>query len=152
MREADAHRGRPRTRATPTRKDAEVAADPAREAECATAAGWEDGVPEAEEGEKLHGIENAMAHVYENCLKNDAPGLVNALERLAANAARHEASEAEKAARAAERGRRRPRGRPNAPSAKPSGTPRRTSGRPSTPPRGTAIPTTTATPTTEPAG
>ena len=79
------------------------ATDPAREAECATAAGWEDGVLEAEDGEKLHGVDNAMAHVYENCLKNDAPGLVNALERLAANAARHEAREAEKAVREAER-------------------------------------------------
>ena len=83
------------------RKDA--AADPEREAACAEAAGWQDGVPEPADGEKLHGIENAMAHVYANCVKNDAPGLINALERLAANAARHEAHDAEKAARAAER-------------------------------------------------
>ena len=82
-------------------KDAEV--DPERQAACAEAAGWQDGVPETDEDVKLRGIENAMAHVYANCLKNDAPGLINALQRLAANAARHAAHEAEKAARAAER-------------------------------------------------
>jgi hypothetical protein len=54
--------------------------------------------------ETLHGLDNAIAHVLENCLKNpQAPGLLNALEHLAANQARHEAHEAAKAERKAER-------------------------------------------------
>ena len=44
---------------------------------------------------KLTGLDNAIAHVLANCLKNpDAPGLVNALEHLVANQAKHEAHDA----------------------------------------------------------
>ena len=51
---------------------------------------------------KLHGLDNAIAHVLANCVKNpQAPGLLNALEHLAANQAKHEAHEAEKAERKA---------------------------------------------------
>ena len=53
-----------------------------------------------EDGEatKGHGLDNAIEHVLANCLKNpQAPGLLNALERLAYNHERHEAHEEWKA-------------------------------------------------------
>jgi hypothetical protein len=76
-------------------------ADVEREADCLDAAGIEP----SEEGEdadgeatKAHGLDNAIDHVLANCLKNpQAPGLLNALERLAANRERHEAHEEWKA-------------------------------------------------------
>ena len=53
---------------------------------------------------KLTGLENAIAHVLANCLKNEnAPGLINALERLVANMERKEAHDEWKAERQAER-------------------------------------------------
>ena len=78
-------------------------ADPDREAACTTAAGIEptDGTDDASDT-KLHGVDNAIAHVLANCVKNpQAPGLLNALEHLAANQAKHDAHEAEKAERKA---------------------------------------------------
>ena len=78
-------------------------ADPDREAACTTAAGIEptDGTDDAADT-KLHGVDNAIAHVLANCLKNpQAPGPLNALEHLAANQAKHDAHEAEKAERKA---------------------------------------------------
>lgn len=73
-----------------------------REAECMTAAGLaENPLPE---GEKLTGLDNAISRVLENCKKNpQAPGLVNALERLAENRAKKQDHEEAKAERAAER-------------------------------------------------
>ena len=53
-----------------------------------------------EDGEatKAHGLDNAIEHVLANCLKNpQAPGLLNALQRLADNRERHEAHEEWKA-------------------------------------------------------
>jgi len=102
------------TDSDPTEGDGEVS-DPTAEERataCAGAAGLEpdaegeDGGGEGEpiEVEKLKGLDNAIAHVLENCLKNpDAPGPLNALEHLAANAERHEAHELWKAERAGER-------------------------------------------------
>jgi hypothetical protein len=83
--------------------DTDPVVDPARETACTTAAGIEptDGTDDAADT-KLHGLDNAIAHVLANCVKNpQAPGLVNALEHLAANRAKHEAHEAEKAERKA---------------------------------------------------
>jgi hypothetical protein len=81
-----------------------------REAECDAAAGYGDddgeGTVDGEttDGEPLRGLDKAIEQVYANCLKNPtAPGLVNALERLRANAERKAAQEAEREARAAER-------------------------------------------------
>jgi hypothetical protein len=98
----------------------EGAVDPEREAACNEASGVEpveEGTDEGatgddgtgdetteEESEPVTGLDNAISHVLENCLKNpQAPGLVNALEHLVANQARHDALEAAKAERAAER-------------------------------------------------
>ena len=83
-------------------EEAEVAGDPVdRQIECETAAGVEPSDGGGEEPEKLTGLDNAIAHVLANCLKNpQAPGLVNALERLAENKERHADHEAAKAARA----------------------------------------------------
>jgi hypothetical protein len=96
--------------------------DPEREAACNEAAGVEpaeegttdgtgddgtgdDGTGDEgteEESEPVTGLDNAISHVLANCLKNpQAPGLVNALEHLVANQARHDALEAERAARKA---------------------------------------------------
>jgi hypothetical protein len=76
--------------------DGSPVADPDREAACTTAAGIEPA------DMKLHGVDNAIAHVLANCVKNpQAPGLLNALEHLVANQAKHEAHEAEKAERKA---------------------------------------------------
>jgi len=59
---------------------------------------------EGEEPVKAHGLDNAIQHVLANCVKNpQAPGLLNALERLSANRERHEAHEEWKAERKAER-------------------------------------------------
>ena len=84
--------------------DAESGAvDPIREAACNEAAGVTPD-PEETEGamdpvvEKPHGLENAIAHVLENCRYNpQAPGLLVALRHLAANAAKHEMHEEAKA-------------------------------------------------------
>lgn len=85
------------------------ATDPAveRETACKEAAGIETAEDETDDGDgetKTHGLDNAIEHVFANCVKNpQAPGLLNALERLAANRERHEAHEAWKAEREAER-------------------------------------------------
>lgn len=93
-----------------------TAVDPEREAACNEAAGIApadggttgtsgDGSTggTVEEPTKLTGLDNAIAHVLANCLKNqDAPGLVNALKHLVANQAKHEAHDAAKAERKAE--------------------------------------------------
>lgn len=73
-----------------------------RDAACDAAAGIADNpLPE---GERLTGLPNAISHVLENCMKNpQAPGLVNALERLAENRERKEARDEAKAERKAER-------------------------------------------------
>jgi hypothetical protein len=78
--------------------------DPDRQVACETAAGLVPGSGPGDEGVKLTGLDNAIAKVLANCLKNEkAPGLLNALRHLVANRDRHEAHEAEKALRAAER-------------------------------------------------
>jgi hypothetical protein len=81
-----------------------------REAECDDAAGYGDddgeGTADGEttDDEPLRGLDKAIEQVHANCLKNpNAPGLVNALDRLRANAERKAAQEAEREARAAER-------------------------------------------------
>jgi hypothetical protein len=87
--------------------DGEVALEPTEERvkECTEAAGMtladapeEKPVP----GEK-QGLENAIAHVLWNCLRNDNDGLVNALEHLQANLERKEEREELRADRRAER-------------------------------------------------
>jgi hypothetical protein len=87
--------------------DGEVALEPTEERvkECTEAAGMtladapeEKPVP----GEK-QGLENAIAHVLWNCLRNDNDGLVNALEHLQANLERKEEREELRAERRAER-------------------------------------------------
>jgi hypothetical protein len=42
-------------------------------------------------GGKLVGLDNAMAHVYANCVAHPNSGLVNALNRLISNKAKHDA-------------------------------------------------------------
>jgi hypothetical protein len=90
-----------------------AAVDPEREAACDEAAGiapadvgtssGDTTTDGTEEPTKLTGLDNAIAHVLANCLKNpDAPGLVNALEHLVANKTKHEAHDAAKAERTAE--------------------------------------------------
>jgi hypothetical protein len=77
--------------------------DPEREAACTTAAAIDptDGTDDGADT-KLHGIDNAISHVLANCVKNpQSLGLLNALEHLVANKAKHEAHEAEKAERKA---------------------------------------------------
>lgn len=73
-----------------------------RDAACDAAAGIADNpLPE---GERLTGLPNAISHVLGNCMKNhQAPGLLNALERLAENRERKEARDEAKAERKAER-------------------------------------------------
>ena len=101
--------------------------DPAESEDCEDEAGDEETTDETEEPEKVTGLENAIAHVLENCIKNEnAPGLITALEHLVANqerkadhdawleerraereaakAEREAAREAQKAAHAAGRG------------------------------------------------
>ena len=76
-------------------------ADVERETACLDAAGIEpseESEGSDDEATKAHGLDNAIDHVLANCLKNpQAPGLLNALERLAANRERHEAHEEWKA-------------------------------------------------------
>ena len=63
----------------------------------------EDAGADAEATEP-HGLDNAIEHVLANCVKNpQAPGLLNALTRLAANRERHEEHRAWLAERKAER-------------------------------------------------
>jgi hypothetical protein len=81
--------------------------DPERADACDEAAGValthggaSDGTADTQDPIKLTGLDNAIAHVLANCLKNpNAPGLVNALEHLVANKAKHEAHAAAKAER-----------------------------------------------------
>jgi PT repeat-containing protein len=78
--------------------------DPVRVAACEEAAGRSSEPSE----EKLTGLDRAIDRVLANCIKNpQAPGLVNALERLSENherqEGREEAREAQKAAREAAR-------------------------------------------------
>ena len=85
----------------------EVVDDEERLAACETAAGISEGGTGGEDVDQeagTHGLDNAIEHVLGNCVKNpQAPGLLNALERLVANRDRHEAHEEWKAARAEER-------------------------------------------------
>jgi hypothetical protein len=78
--------------------------DPEREAACNDAAGIVE-PPAGEQpdpSEKLTGLDNAIAHVLANCIKNpQAPGLINALTHLVANRGEHEAKAAERAERKA---------------------------------------------------
>jgi hypothetical protein len=79
--------------------DAAPVVDPEREVACNEAAGV---VEEPTAEEKLTGLDNAIAHVLANCIKNpQAPGLINALTHLVANKGLHEAHEAAKAERKA---------------------------------------------------
>jgi hypothetical protein len=85
-------------------EDAESGAvDPIREAACNEAAGVTPDPEETDDPtdpsvEKPHGLENAIAHVLQNCAYNpQAPGLLVALRHLAANAAKHELREEAKA-------------------------------------------------------
>lgn len=82
-------------------QEAEVA-QAERDAACDAAAGIEESpLPE---GGKLAGLDNALSRVLENCKKNlQAPGLLNALERLSENRARKAARDEAKAERKAER-------------------------------------------------
>ena len=87
--------------------------DPEREAACNEAAGvvpTDTGTTTGDattdvttdEPTKIVGLDNAIAHVLANCMKNpDAPGLVNALQHLVANQAKHEAHDAAKTERKA---------------------------------------------------
>jgi hypothetical protein len=89
--ETDSHQG-----PTPTSSD--------REAECRTAAGLTQPTSSsnAPAPQKTTGLDHAIEMVLANCIKNaQAPGLVNALRHLVANRDRHQAHEAEKAARKA---------------------------------------------------
>jgi hypothetical protein len=62
--------------------------DPARVAACEEAAGRSSEPSEA----RLPGVDRAIDRVLANCIKNpQAPGLVNALERLSRNRERHQA-------------------------------------------------------------
>lgn len=86
---------------SPQEEGAPQVVDGDRDAACDAAAGIEDS-PLPEET-KLIGLENAISHVLENCKKNpQAPGLLNALERLAENRARKEVRDEAKAERKAE--------------------------------------------------
>jgi hypothetical protein len=73
--------------------------NPDRATECNTAAGVDPTAPPADPTVKVTGLDNAVAHVLANCLKNpDAPGLPNALAHLVANAERKALHDAAKAA------------------------------------------------------
>ena len=82
-------------------------ADAEREAACMEAAGVDPSEEETDgdtQQVKAHGLDNAIEHVLSNCMKDpQSPGLLNALEHLAANRERHEAHEIWKAERKAER-------------------------------------------------
>jgi hypothetical protein len=76
------------------------------DADCLGAAGMSEesggGSGSAGDETKKTGLDNAIARVLANCIKNpQAPGLLNALRHLVANQARHEAHDAEKEARRA---------------------------------------------------
>jgi len=75
-----------------------------RVAECTEAAGLtaEDTPDESPVPGELHGLENAIAHVLWNCMRNDNDGLVNALEHLSANLERKELRDEAKEERRAE--------------------------------------------------
>jgi hypothetical protein len=79
-----------------------------REAACKEAAGVKDDSGDASGGstpsEKTTGLDHAIEVVLANCMKNtQAPGLLNALRHLVANRDKHQAQDAEKAARRAAR-------------------------------------------------
>ena len=85
-------------------EDAESGAvDPIREAACNEAAGVTPDPEETDDTmdpavEKPLGLENAIAHVLENCTNNpQAPGLLVAIRHLVANAAKREMHEEAKA-------------------------------------------------------
>ncbi len=85
-------------------QDAESGAvDPIREAACNEAAGVTPDPEETDDTmdpavEKPHGLENAIAHVLENCTNNpQAPGLLVAIRHLVANAEKREMHEEAKA-------------------------------------------------------
>lgn len=92
-------------------EEAEPTEEELRILACETAAGLVEEAPEGEvaeeepvEEEQLTGLDNAIDHVLANCIKNpQAPGLVNALERLNENRERHEAHMEAVAAAKAER-------------------------------------------------
>jgi hypothetical protein len=76
------------------------------DADCLEAAGMSDesggGSGSSGDETKKTGLDNAIARVLANCIKDpQAPGLLNALRHLVANQARHEAHDAEKEARRA---------------------------------------------------
>ena len=77
----------------------------ARAAECTEAAGStpEDAPEEKPTPGELKGLENAIAHVLWNCMRNDNDGLVKALEHLSANLERKELRDEAKAERKADR-------------------------------------------------
>jgi ribosomal protein S21 len=74
-------------------------------AACTEAAGLTSAEAPSEKPQagELHGLENAIAHVLWNCLRNDNEGLPNALEHLKANVERKLLHDELKAQRAAER-------------------------------------------------
>ena len=76
-----------------------------RVAECTEAAGLtaEDAPDGSPVPGELTGLENAIAHVLWNCMRNDNDGLVNALEHLSANLERKELRDEAKEERRAER-------------------------------------------------
>jgi hypothetical protein len=78
---------------------------PERIAACTEAAGLTsaDAPTEEPKAGELHGLENAIAHVLWNCMRNDNDGLPNALEHLKANLDRKLLHDELKAQRAAER-------------------------------------------------
>ena len=77
-----------------------------REAECNTAAGIDPTAAPSANPAAVTGLDDAISHVLANCIKNpQAPGLVNAVERLMANQERkalHDAAHDEGAAAARE--------------------------------------------------
>jgi hypothetical protein len=85
--------------------DAAPVEDPEREVACNEAAGVVEEPTEGEPSpEQPTGLDNAIAHVLANCIKNpQAPGLLNALTHLQLNEQRHAAHEAAKAERTATR-------------------------------------------------
>jgi hypothetical protein len=87
--------------------DGEVALQPTEERvkECTEAAGMTaaDAPEEEPVPSEKKGLENAMAHVLWNCLRNDNDGLVNALEHLSDNLERKEFRDEAKEERKAKR-------------------------------------------------
>jgi hypothetical protein len=61
-------------------------------ADCLTAAGLDPSTDPTTVGLDAHGLQNALAHVLSNCIKNpQAPGLLVALHHLSLNIAMHAA-------------------------------------------------------------